>query len=183
MLALLSGCAQTPLRTAIMPPAPHAPAPAPTVTCPQAAPPPVHKPAPLSMEWIGHTLRRIAREPDAAAAAEQQRLQASGTQLAPPDKLELAYLLMARATPARAQTAEAQNLLAGLERQTSDPASRQFIQLMQRLCRQSLELFRLRANLTSSVGQIAVLQKQIEQIKNLEVELQNPVPDAGGRSK
>ena len=143
----------------------------------------MRKPAPLSMEWIGHTLRHIARESDAAAAAEQQRLQASGTQLAPPDKFELAYLLMTRATPARAQTAEAQNLLVGLERQTSDPASRQFIRLMQRLCQQSLELFRLRANLASSVGQIAVLQKQLEQIKNLEVELQNSVPDAGERNK
>lgn len=154
--------------------------PAPPVTSPLAS---IFKPEPLSMGWIGDTLRQIALDSQATANAEQQRLQALGGQRTPADKLKLAYLLVARAAPTAEEASQAQDLLKGLDNQTEDPASKQFIRVMQRLVRQTLDLSQLRADLAKSNKQVADLQDKIGQIKNLEVELQDRAQSRPGIKK
>jgi hypothetical protein len=145
--------------------------------------PSIFKPEPLSMGWIGDTLRQIALDSQVTANAEQQRLQALGAQRTPADKLKLAYLLMARAAPTTEEASQAQDLLKGLDNQTEDPASKQFIRVMQRLTRQTLDLSQLRADLARSNKQVADLQDKIGQIKNLEVELQDRAQSRPGLKK
>ncbi len=135
------------------------------------------------MGWIGDTLRQIALDSQATANAEQQRLQTLGAQRTPADKLKLAYLLMARAAPTAEEASQAQDLLKGLDNQTEDPASKQFIRVMQRLTRQTLDLSQLRADLARSNKQVADLQDKIGQIKNLEVELQDRAQSRPGIKK
>ena len=135
------------------------------------------------MTWIGDTLRHIAIESQAAANADQQRLQALGAQRTPADKLKLASLLMARASPTADEATQAQDLLRGLDNQTEDPASKQFIRVLQRLSRQTLDLAQLRAELVRSNKQVADLQDKIGQIKNLEVELQDRAQSRPGQTK
>ncbi len=192
-LTLLSGCAPLPPH-----PAPGAAAhadvqsaqlargpaaPANPAAAPAAAIAALFKPEPLSMGWIGDTLRQIALDTQAAANAEQQRLQALGAQRTPADKLKLAYLLVARAAPTPEEANQAQDLLRGLDNQTDDPASKQFIRVMQRMTRQTLDLAQLRAELVRSNKQVADLQDKIGQIKNLEVELQDRAQSRPGTAK
>ncbi|OIQ93905.1 hypothetical protein GALL_240930 [mine drainage metagenome] len=186
-LFLLSGCAELKAHSAAV--APHA---EPQVVQPaaqaQSAAPvsplaTLFKPEPLSMAWIGDTLRHIAIESQAAANADQQRLQALGAQRTPADKLKLAYLLIARASPTPDEATQAQDLLRGLDSQTEDPASKQFIRVLQRLSRQTLDLAQLRAELVRSNKQVADLQDKIGQIKNLEVELQDRAQSRPGQVK
>ncbi|WP_112485429.1 hypothetical protein [Thiomonas sp. X19] len=191
-LALLSGCAPLPMHPApgtaphgelqsAQPPRGQAAPPKPAAT--SAAVASLFKPEPLSMSWIGDTLRQIALDTQAAANAEQQRLQALGAQRTPADKLKLAYLLVARAAPTTEEANQAQDLLRGLDNQTDDPASKQFIRVMQRLTRQTLDLAQLRAELARSNKQVADLQDKIGQIKNLEVELQDRAQSRPGPAK
>ncbi|MHB1666723.1 hypothetical protein [Thiomonas sp.] len=192
-LALLSGCAPLPMHP-VPGAAPHgesqsaqfpraqavSPKPAATSTAAIAS---LFKPEPLSMSWIGDTLRQIALDTQAAANTEQQRLQALGAQRTPADKLKLAYLLVARAAPTTEEANQAQDLLRGLDNQTDDPASKQFIRVMQRLTRQTLDLAQLHADLARSNKQVADLQDKIGQIKNLEVELQDRAQSRPGPAK
>lgn len=186
-LFLLSGCAEWKAHSAAA--APHAQPQAvqPAAQVQPAAPVSplgtLFKPEPLSMTWIGDTLRHIAVESQAAASADQQRLQALGAQRTSADKLKLAYLLIARASPTPDEATQAQDLLRGLDSQTEDPASKQFIRVLQRLSRQTLELAQLRAELVRSNKQVADLQDKIGQIKNLEVELQDRAQSRPGQAK
>ncbi len=189
-LPLLSGCAalKAPSATAAAHAESQATQPAPAAAQVQSAAPAsplasLFKPEPLSMTWIGDTLRHIAIESQAAANADQQRLQALGAQRTPADKLKLAYLLMARASPTADEATQAQDLLRGLDNQTEDPASKQFIRVLQRLSRQTLDLAQLRAELVRSNKQVADLQDKIGQIKNLEVELQDRAQSRPGQTK
>jgi hypothetical protein len=191
---LLSGCAPLPLHSPVEA-APQSEAqraqtqraqaqstpPRPTVAASHFSS--IFKPEPLSMGWIGDTLRQIALDSQAAANAEQQRLQTLGAQRTPADKLKLAYLLMARAAPTTEEASQAQDLLKGLDNQTEDPASKQFIRVMQRLTRQTLDLSQLRADLARSNKQVIDLQDKIGQIKNLEVELQDRAQSRPGIKK
>ncbi len=192
-LALLSGCAPLPTHPAsgaaahgespsAQSPRLQAAAANPAATS-AAAIASLFKPEPLSMPWIGDTLRQIALDTQAAANAEQQRLQALGAQRTPADKLKLAYLLVARAAPTPEEATQAQDLLRGLDNQTEDPASKQFIRVMQRMTRQTLDLAQLRAELARSNKQVADLQDKIGQIKNLEVELQDRAQSRPGPAK
>ena len=135
------------------------------------------------MAWIGDTLRTIAVESQSAANIEAQRLQALGAQRTPADKLKLAYLLIARAAPTTEEATQAQDLLRRLDTQTEDPASIQFIRVIQRLSRQTLELAQLRTELARANKQVADLQDKIGQIKNLEVELQDRTQSRPGKTK
>jgi hypothetical protein len=135
------------------------------------------------MAWIGDTLRKIAVESQAAANTEMQHLQALGAQRTPADKLKLAYLLIARAAPTTEEATQAQDLLRKLDTQTDDPASIQFIRVIQRLSRQTLELAQLRTELARANKQVADLQDKIGQIKNLEVELQDRTQSRPGKAK
>lgn len=197
-LALLSGCASMdahPAATTAQHPRPSSaqaptqavrtpPVPAPAQTSsPASQLAALFKPEPLSMGWIGDTLHQIAVETQAAANADQQRLQALGAQRTPADRLKLAYLLMARAAPTTDEATQAQDLLRGLDNQTDDPASKQFIRVMQRLSRQTLELAQLRAEVARSNKEVADLKDKIGQIKNLEVELQDRAQSRPGQVK
>ena len=161
---------------------PPPPTPAPT-TSPASQLAALFKPEPLSMGWIGDTLHQIAVETQAAANADQLRLQSLGAQRTPADKLKLAYLLMARASPTTDEATQAQDLLRGMDNQTDDPASKQFIRVMQRMSRQILELAQLRTELARSNKEVADLKDKIGQIKNLEVELQDRAQSRPGQVK
>ncbi len=191
VLCALAGCA--PLQQPSKPRlgyAPHASAAVPVAPpkaqlspSPIAALQSVFKPEPLSMAWIGDTLRAIALESQSAANIEMQRLQALGVHRTPADKLKLAYLLIARAAPTTEEATQAQDLLRRLDTQTGDPASIQFIRVIQRLSRQTLELAQLRTELAHANKQVADLQDKIGQIKNLEVELQDRTQSRPGKTK
>ena len=190
-LGALAGCSplQQPFRpdTAYPPhasaPIPAAPSKAQPTSSPITALQSVFKPEPLSMAWIGDTLRKIAVESQPAANAEMQRLQGLGAQRTPAEKLKLAYLLIARAAPTTEEATQAQDLLRKLDTQTEDPASIQFIRVIQRLSRQTLELAQLRTELARANKQVADLQDKIGQIKNLEVELQDRTQSRPGKTK
>ncbi|MBU6440093.1 MAG: hypothetical protein KGJ03_11850 [Betaproteobacteria bacterium] len=129
--------------------------------------------APLGMPAIAQMLRQIAAMSQASANQRQQQLQALGARRRPEQRLELAYLLIARAAPTSEEAAQAHELLGGLDFLTEDRASRQFIRVLQRLSRQTVELSQARADLVKANRKAADLEDKIGQIKNLEVQLQN----------
>jgi hypothetical protein len=128
---------------------------------------------PLGMHAIAGMLREVSAMSQAAANQRQQQLQALGPRRRPEQRLELAYLLIARAAPTSEEALQAHELLEGLDFQTEDRASRQFIRVLQRLSRQTVELAQARADLTKANHKVADLEDKIGQIKNLEVQLQN----------
>ena len=87
--------------------------------------------------------------------------------------MHLAYLLLARAAPSVEQADQALELLGGLDQPGADAGARQFVRVLQRLARQTLQLTQQRAALGRANRQIADLQDKIAQIKNLEVQLQD----------
>ncbi|WP_038165921.1 hypothetical protein [Thiomonas sp. FB-6] len=129
--------------------------------------------APLGMPAIAQLLRQISAMSQASANQRQQQLQALGARRRPEQRLELAYLLIARAAPTIEEAAQAHELLGGLDFLTEDRASRQFIRVLQRLSRQTVELSQARADLVKANRKAADLEDKIGQIKNLEVQLQN----------
>ena len=135
-------------------------------------PPAAAKPKRLSMAWINNTIYKFATESKAADAIEQQYLENLGMQRTEADNFKLGYLLLAHANPRPSQAAIANELLGGLDRQTNDLASRQFIRLMQDLSEETMEVLQLRNELSRSVQQVADLQSKLRQINKLEVELQ-----------
>ncbi len=142
---------------------------------------------PLGMHAIAAMLREVSAMSLAAANLRQQQLQALGPRRGPDQRLELAYLLIARAAPTSEEALQAHELLQGLDFQTEDRASRQFIRVLQRLSLQTVELAQTRADLVKANHKVADLEDKIGQIKNLEVQLQNrsqerapkPVPPKG----
>ena len=74
--------------------------------------------------------------------------------------------------PGAEEAMQARDLLKGLQDLAEDPASRQFIELLQRLGQQSVEWARTRAELGKVQRKAADLEDKIGQIKNLEVQLQ-----------
>ncbi len=142
---------------------------------------------PLRMQAIADMLREVSAMTQAAANLRQQQLQALGPRRRPEQRLELAYLLIARAAPTSEEATQAHELLEGLDFQTEDRASRQFIRVLQRLSLQTVELAQARADLAKANRKVGDLEDKIGQIKNLEVQLQNrsqerapkPVPPKG----
>ncbi|OIQ87874.1 hypothetical protein GALL_302380 [mine drainage metagenome] len=127
----------------------------------------------LAVTPIGDMLRRVGGQTQAAADADEQRLRALGTARSALQRVHLAYLLMARAAPSVEQANQALELLAGLDQPSADAGARQFVRVLQRLARQTLQLAQQRAELGRANRQIADLQDKITQIKNLEVQLQD----------
>ena len=127
---------------------------------------------PLGMQAIAGMLREVSAMSQPAANLRQQQLQALGPRRHPEQRLELAYLLIARAAPTSEEALQAHELLEGLDFQTEDRASRQFIRVLQRLSRQTVELAQARADLAKANRKAADLEDKIGQIKNLEVQLQ-----------
>ncbi len=114
------------------------------------------------------TVSRVLRDtPQTAGPALQSqaaRLLALGKRRGPADQLQLAVLLLARGEPG--DTELAQNLLEGLQPRAADPQARNFIALLQRDAAQQLALQQTQKT-------VLTLQKQIDQIKSLETQLQN----------
>lgn len=114
------------------------------------------------------TVSRVLRDtPQTAGPALQSqaaRLLALGKRRGPADQLQLAVLLLARGEPGDAELA--QNLLEGLQARATDPQARNFIALLQRDAAQQLALQQTQKT-------VLTLQKQIDQIKSLETQLQN----------
>lgn len=135
--------------------------------------------APLGMGAIASMLRQVSGMSQAAAAARQRELQAPGARRGPGQRLELAYLLIARPAPTLDEAARAHDLLKGLDSQTDDAASRQFIRVLQRLSLQTVDLAQSRSDLAKSQRKVADLQDKIGQIKSLEVQLQGRTQDRG----
>ncbi len=127
---------------------------------------------PLAMHSVAVMLREISAMSQAEANLRQQQLQALGPRRRPEQRLELAYLLIARAAPSSDEASQAHELLRGLDSLTEDRASRQFIRVLQRLSRQTVELAQARADLAKANRKAADLEDKIGQIKNLEVQLQ-----------
>ncbi len=137
--------------------------------------------AALDMPAIATMLRQVSAMTQSAASARQRELQAPSARRGPGQRLELAYLLIARAAPTLDEAARAHDLLRGLDAQTGDAASRQFIRVLQRLSLQTVELLQSRADLAKAQRKVADLQDKIGQIKNLEVQLQGRSQDRGSR--
>ncbi|MDY0330630.1 MAG: hypothetical protein RBR52_09065 [Thiomonas sp.] len=114
------------------------------------------------------TLIRLLRDtPQTAGPASQNltaRLLTLGKRRSPAEQLQLAMLLLARGDAGDAELA--QNLLEGLRARADDVPTRHFIALLQRDCAQQLALQQAQKN-------VQTLQKQIDQIKSLETQLQN----------
>ena len=134
----------------------------------------------LDMPAIDRMLRRISAMSQPEANAWQRALQSLGAQRSAAQRLELAYLLIARAAPTPDEAAQAHDLLRRLDNQTTDPAGRQFLRVLQRLSLQTVELAQARAALTKAQRKAADLEDKIGQIKNLEVQLQGRSQDRGG---
>ena len=116
----------------------------------------------------GATLDRLLRDtPQTAGPALQSqttRLLALGKRRGVAEQLQLAMLLLARGEPGDAELA--QNLLEGVRARADDVPMRNFITLLQRDVAQQLALQQAQKN-------VQALQKQIDQIKSLETQLQN----------
>ena len=108
------------------------------------------------------TLGRLLR--DTPQTAGPARLLALGKRRAGAEQLQLAMLLLARGEPGDAELA--QNLLEGVRARADDVPMRNFITLLQRDAAQQLALQQAQKN-------VQALQKQIDQIKSLETQLQN----------
>jgi hypothetical protein len=113
---------------------------------------------------ISHVLRDTTTSPGPALQTQTARLLALGRRRTASEQLQLAMLLLTRGEPGDAETA--QNLLDGLAARATDAPARNFIALLQRDGAQQLALQQAQKTAQS-------LQKQIEQIKSLETQLQN----------
>ncbi len=179
--AALAGCAHAPARpTATAPGSAAAPAAVAVAAAPARAASPAAtvetlrgKPVALTMTPIGDMLQRVGAQTQAAADADERRLRALGSARSALQRVHLAYLLLARAAPSVEQANQALELLAGLDQPVADSGARQFVRVLQRLARQTLQLTQQRAALGRANRQIADLQDKIAQIKNLEVQLQD----------
>ncbi len=113
---------------------------------------------------ISRLLRETPQTAGPALQSQITRLLALGKRRSAPEQLQLAMLLLARAEPGDAELA--QNLLDGLPSRAADPQARNLVALLQRDAAQQLALQQAQKS-------AAALQKQIDQIKTLETQLQN----------
>lgn len=113
---------------------------------------------------ISRVLRDTPQTAGPALQSQTARLLALGKRRGLADQLQLAMLLLARGEPGDAELA--QNLLDGLQPRMADPQARNFVALLQRDATQQLALQQAQKTAQG-------LQKQIEQIKSLETQLQN----------
>ncbi|OYV38602.1 MAG: hypothetical protein B7Z83_03480 [Thiomonas sp. 20-64-5] len=113
---------------------------------------------------ISRLLRDTPQTAGPALQSQATRLLALGKRRAALDQLQLAMLLLARGEPGDAELA--QNLLEGLPNRVADLQARNFVALLQRDAAQQLALQQAQKTAQS-------LQKQIDQIKSLETQLQN----------
>ena len=180
--AVLAGCAHAPTVAWGTPPAAGAASPAAVTRAPQSAAAVPHRdgvadtaarPLALAMSPIGDMLQRVGVQSQAAANADEQRLRKLGPARSALQRVHLAYLLLATAAPQPEQANQALDLLKGLDQPAADAGARQFVRVLQRLARQTLQLSQQRAELARADRQIADLQDKIAQIKNLEVQLQD----------
>lgn len=117
----------------------------------------------FTLGQMGEFIRHFNRLDSTAQRAEVRRLQSIEKRGAG-DRLMLAWLLSLNNAPA-ADLVRADEQLDGLERQFEDPATREFVRMLQRNL--ALELaFR------KEKKRAAELQEKLQQIKNLELELQ-----------
>ncbi len=180
-VAMLGACAQGGAGSAALPrgaSAPHAASSAPAAAGSAARPAGVAgraaaTPVMLSMTPIGDMLRRVGAQSQAQAEAEAQRLRALGAARSALQRVQLAYLLLMAPAPGAEQAGQALDLLEGLDRPDADDAARQFVRVLQRLARQTLQLAQQRAELGRANRQITDLQDKIVQIRNLELQLQD----------
>ena len=138
-----------------------------------AALPPHGRDGGLGMTPIGDMLRRVGAQSQTDAHADERRLRDLGAERTAEQRLDLSYLLLARANPTVDQANQALVLLQGLDHAGVDPGARQFVRILQRLARQTLGLAQMRAELARANRQVGDLQDKIAQIKNLEVQLQD----------
>ncbi|WP_245800301.1 hypothetical protein [Thiomonas intermedia] len=113
---------------------------------------------------VNRLLRDTPQTAGPALQSQAARLLALGKRRAPTEQVQLAMLLLARGEAGDAELA--QNLLEGLQARASDVQARHFIALLQRSCAQQLALQQAQKSAQT-------LQKQIDQIKSLETQLQN----------
>lgn len=118
----------------------------------------------LDEATLGRLLRNTPQSAGPALQSQTARLLALGKRRASPEQLQLAMLLLARGDAGDAELA--QNLLEGLRARADDVPMRNFIALLQRDAAQQLALQQAQKN-------VQTLQKQIDQIKSLETQLQN----------
>lgn len=144
----LAACAELPL--------PAEPAARPAVSAPSADR--------LDEAAISRVLRDTPQAAGPALLGQTARLLALGKRRSLADQLQLAVLLLARGEPGDAELA--QNLLEGLQARVADLSARNFVALLQRDAAQQLALQQAQKTAQG-------LQKQIEQIKSLETQLQN----------
>ena len=118
----------------------------------------------LDEATLGRLLRDTPQTAGPALQSQTARLLALGKRRSPAEQLQLAMLLLARGDAGDAELA--QNLLEALRARADDVPMRNFITLLQRDCAQQLALQQAQKN-------VQTLQKQIDQIKSLETQLQN----------
>lgn len=149
----LSSCADLPhaASSSAVPAAPVAPASAPQTDR-------------LDEAAVNRLLRDTPQTAGPALQSQAARLLALGKRRVPTEQVQLAMLLLARGEAGDAELA--QNLLEGLQARASDAQARHFIALLQRSCAQQLAL-------QQAQKAAQTLQKQIDQIKSLETQLQN----------
>jgi len=118
----------------------------------------------LDEATLGRLLRDTPQTAGPALQSQTARLLTLGKRRASAEQLQLSMLLLARGDAGDAELA--QNLLEGLRARADDVPMRNFIALLQRDCAQQLALQQAQKN-------VQTLQKQIDQIKSLETQLQN----------
>jgi len=122
---------------------------------------PIHR---LDAATLGRLLRDTPQTVGPALQSQTARLLALGKRRGGAEQLQLAMLLLARGEAGDAELA--QNLLEGMRARADDVPMRNFITLLRRDCAQQIALQQAQKN-------VQALQKQIDQIKSLETELQN----------
>ena len=131
---------------------------------PLRAPAAATAPDRLDDDAILRALRDMPQTAGPALQTQTARLLALGKRRGVVEQLQLAVLLLARSEPGDVE--QAQNLLSDLQPRATDAAARSFLALLQRDIAQQLALQQARKNAQT-------LQKQIDQIKSLETQLQN----------
>ncbi len=140
-----------------------------------------HGDAGLDMTFIGDSLRESETETPAQAGARLQALAAPGSARTAARRLEWALLLLNRSAPTPEQLTQAQDLLKGLDHAAGDAGARQLVRMLQRTARERAELAQLRAVHAADARELAALQDKLQQIRNLEVELQQRGTHGGSR--
>ncbi|MDD4886713.1 MAG: hypothetical protein PHO64_07295 [Thiomonas sp.] len=118
----------------------------------------------LDDDAISRVLRDTPQTAGPALQSQTARQLALGKRRGLSDQLQLAMLLLARGEPGDAELA--QNLLDGLSTRVADLPARNFVALLLRDAAQQLALQQAQKTAQG-------LQKQIDQIKSLETQLQN----------